>query len=72
MKGIYQPAIIEQMYRGGILLCHLQDNEKHKINAYVSGRMRKNRITLCAGDLVMVELSPYDLYRGRVVWRMEL
>ena len=68
---IYQPAIIERIYRGGNLWCHLQDNEKHKINAYPCGQMRKNQITLCAGDLVTIELSPYDLHRGRVIWRRE-
>lgn len=71
MKRIYQPAIIERIYRGGNFRCRLQDHENHKVNAYPCGQMRKNRITLCAGDLVTVELSPYDLHRGRVIWRRE-
>ena len=48
---------------------HLQDNEHHEINAYLCGNMRINRIVLCTGDEVTVELSPYDLRRGRVIWR---
>ena len=66
---IYQRAIVEQVLKGGTFRCHLQDNETHEINAYLCGNMRRNRIVLCAGDEVTVELSPYDLRRGRVIWR---
>ena len=41
----------------------------HKIIAYTSGRMRKNRIKVLIGDEVTVEISPYDLTRGRVSHR---
>ena len=34
-----------------------------------SGKMAKRRIGLCRGDVVEVELSPYDLTRGRIIWR---
>lgn len=41
----------------------------HKVLAHVSGKIRMNFIRILAGDKVMVELSPYDLTRGRIVYR---
>lgn len=41
----------------------------HKVLAHVSGKIRMNFIRILAGDRVMVELSPYDLNRGRIVYR---
>jgi len=41
----------------------------HEVLAHVSGRMRKNFIKILPGDRVAVELSPYDLNRGRIVYR---
>jgi translation initiation factor IF-1 len=41
----------------------------HAIIAYTAGRMRKNRIKTLAGDRVTVELSPYDLEKGRLIFR---
>jgi translation initiation factor IF-1 len=41
----------------------------HEILAYVSGKMRKNYIRILRGDRVAVELSPYDLTRGRITYR---
>ncbi len=41
----------------------------HKIIAHISGKLRKNYIKIIAGDKVMVEMSPYDLTKGRIVWR---
>ena len=42
---------------------------KHQVLAHISGKMRKNFIRILAGDRVAVELSPYDLTRGRIVYR---
>jgi translation initiation factor IF-1 len=42
---------------------------KHQVLAHVSGRMRKNFIRILPGDRVAIELSPYDLSRGRIVYR---
>lgn len=42
---------------------------KHMVLAHVSGKMRKNFIRILPGDKVLVELSPYDLSRGRIVYR---
>jgi translation initiation factor IF-1 len=41
----------------------------HKVLAHVSGRMRMHFIRILPGDQVTVELSPYDLTRGRIVYR---
>ena len=41
----------------------------HKVLAHVSGKMRMNYIRIYPGDKVTVELSPYDLTRGRITWR---
>ena len=41
----------------------------HKILAHVSGKMRMNFIRIYPGDKVTIELSPYDLTRGRITWR---
>ncbi len=41
----------------------------HQILAHISGRMRKNYIRILAGDAVKVELTPYDLTKGRITYR---
>jgi translation initiation factor IF-1 len=47
----------------------VQLDNGHAIVAYAAGRMRKNRIKTLAGDRVTVEMSPYDLEKGRVIFR---
>ena len=41
----------------------------HKILAHVSGKLRMNYIRIIPGDKVTVEMSPYDLSKGRITWR---
>ncbi|HVE53395.1 MAG TPA: translation initiation factor IF-1 [Ramlibacter sp.] len=41
----------------------------HELVAYTGGKMRKNHIRIIAGDLVSLELSPYDLTKGRIMFR---
>ncbi|PWL43526.1 MAG: translation initiation factor IF-1 [Bacillota bacterium] len=41
----------------------------HKVLAHVSGKLRMNYIRILPGDKVTIELSPYDLTRGRITWR---
>lgn len=41
----------------------------HKVLAHASGKLRMNFIRILPGDKVTIELSPYDLSRGRIVWR---
>ena len=47
----------------------VQLDNGHKILAHISGKMRMNFIRILPGDRVLVELSPYDLTRGRVTYR---
>ena len=44
-------------------------DNRHKVLAHVSGKMRMKFIKILPGDKVTIELSPYDLTRGRIVWR---
>jgi translation initiation factor IF-1 len=43
----------------------------HEVLAYIAGKMRKHRIRIIAGDRVMVEMTPYDLNIGRIVFRQK-
>ncbi len=43
----------------------------HRVLAHLSGKMRMNYIRILAGDRVKLELSPYDLNRGRITFRLE-
>jgi translation initiation factor IF-1 len=45
------------------------NNSEHIVLATISGRMRKNRIRILTGDRVDVEMSPYDLSKGRITYR---
>ena len=44
----------------------------HKILAHVSGKLRMNFIRILPGDKVTVEMSPYDLTKGRITWRAKI
>jgi translation initiation factor IF-1 len=46
------------------------ENE-HEIIAHTAGKMRKNRIRVLAGDKVLVEMTPYDLSKGRITYRFK-
>lgn len=41
----------------------------HEVQAHISGKLRMNSIRILEGDTVTVELSPYDLSQGRIIWR---
>ena len=42
---------------------------KHVVLAHISGKLRMNFIRILPGDKVTIELSPYDLTKGRIIWR---
>ena len=46
-------------------------SNKHRILAHISGRMRKHFIRILPGDRVLIELSPYDLTKGRITYRFK-
>ena len=52
--------------KGGDYIVELSNG--HTVEAYVSGKMRVNMIRILPGDTVTIELSPYDLTRGRITW----
>lgn len=49
--------------------CRVMLDNGHEVVAYTSGRMKKNRIRILAGDRVTVEMTPYDLTKGRINFR---
>lgn len=49
--------------------CRVTLDNGHEVIAYTSGRMKKNRIRILAGDRVTVEMTPYDLTKGRINFR---
>jgi len=68
MDRIIQRGTIIEEHKGGHFIVELPDLE-HKVEARLSGKIRISRIHLCVGDEVTVELSPYDLTKGRITWR---
>ena len=64
VEGVIHEALPNAMFR--VVL----DNG-HKVLAHVSGKIRMNFIRILPGDKVKVELSPYDLSRGRITFRLK-
>ena len=58
--------VIEVMKTG---ICKVKLENGHIVEAHVSGKIRTNMIRISPGDTVVVELSPYDLTRGRITYR---
>jgi translation initiation factor IF-1 len=48
---------------------HVELENGHRILAHISGKLRQNFIRILPGDRVTLELSPYDLTKGRIIWR---
>ena len=65
-EGTVSEALPNAMFR--VLL----DGGQHTVLGHLSGQMRLHRIKVLPGDRVLVEMSPYDLSRGRVVRRLDL
>jgi translation initiation factor IF-1 len=61
-EGLVTEILPDARYR-------VQLDNGHQLVAYTAGRMRKNRIKTLAGDRVTVEVSPYDLEKGRLIFR---
>ena len=64
---IKQDGIIEEALSNAMFRVRLEND--HKIVATISGKMRMHYIRILPGDIVAVEMSPYDLSRGRIVYR---
>jgi len=61
-EGVVTDVLPEARYR-------VRLSNDHEIIAYTAGRMKKNRIRTLVGDRVTVEVSPYDLEKGRLIFR---
>ena len=68
MDRIRERGSVTQVIKGNKFEVALQDHPTHKVIAHLCGRMRKAKIVPILGDAVAIELSPYDLHKGRVVW----
>lgn len=66
---IKKRAVVIEELKGSEFRLQLQDNPSHEVIAKLCGRMHRKQINICADDEVTVELSPYDLSRGRIIWR---
>jgi translation initiation factor IF-1 len=60
-------GVVTESYPNAVFEVELPNG--HKVLAHVSGKMRMNYIRIYPGDKVTLELSPYDLARGRITWR---
>ena len=60
-------GIVKDALPNTIFIVELENG--HQITAHISGKLRMNYIRILPGDKVTVELSPYDLTKGRITWR---
>ena len=58
---------IKELLPNAMLKVKLENN--HEILAHTAGKLKKNRIRILAGDSVLVEVTPYDLTKGRIIYR---
>jgi translation initiation factor IF-1 len=63
------PGIVTELLPNATFRVKLEN--EHEIIAHTAGRMRKNRIRVLAGDKVLVEMTPYDLTKGRITYRFK-
>lgn len=63
MNGIVMEALGNAMFRVKI------ENSEHLVTAYLGGKLRQNEIKIITGDRVTLEVSPYDLTKGRIMYR---
>ncbi|MBX9877333.1 MAG: translation initiation factor IF-1 [Candidatus Obscuribacterales bacterium] len=63
-EGIIKESLPNAMFR-------VELDNGHKVLAHISGKIRKNFIKILPGDRVRVELTPYDLTRGRITYRVK-
>jgi translation initiation factor IF-1 len=61
------PGVVTELLPNAMFRVKLDNN--HELLAVTSGKMRKNRIRVLAGDRVNVEMTPYDLSKGRITFR---
>ena len=60
-------GVVKERLPNAIFIVELENG--HDVMAHISGKLRMNYIRILEGDRVTVELSPYDLTKGRITWR---
>lgn len=60
-------GVVEEVLPNSMFRVKLEND--HEIIAHSAGKMKKNRIRVLAGDKVIVEMTPYDLTKGRIIFR---
>ena len=60
-------GVVKELLPGTMFRVEIQSG--HLVTAHISGKMRMNYIRIYPGDKVTIELSPYDLTKGRITWR---
>lgn len=63
----FEGVVVEKL-PNAMFLVELVDN-KHQVLCHLSGKLRVNFIKILPGDKVTIEMSPYDLTKGRIIWR---
>ncbi len=63
------PGTVSELLPNAMFRVKLEND--HEIIAHTAGKMRKNRIRVLAGDKVLVEMTPYDLTKGRITYRFK-
>ena len=62
-------GIVDEVLPNATFRVTLDGTDGHKIIAYLGGKLRQHNIKILMGDSVEIEMSPYDLTRGRVIYR---
>ena len=65
-EAIQMNGVVKETLPNTVFRVELENG--HMITAHISGKMRKNYIRILTGDKVLVEISPYDLSKGRIVF----
>jgi len=68
-EAIQVQAVVSETLPNAMFRVELENG--HQVLAHISGKMRKHFIRILPGDKVLVELSPYDLNRGRIIYRLK-
>ena len=66
-EAIQMNGVVKETLPNTVFRVELENG--HMITAHISGKMRKNYIRILTGDKVLVEISPYDFSKGRIVFR---
>lgn len=66
---VFEGKIVESLPSSAFKVVYTVGEKEHFVLAHLSGKMRTNRIRIIPGDKVTVEVSPYDLSKGRITYR---